>query len=452
MAGAMPAKGFWVIPKRYWGGKGVKRRGVAKSRLVTFGTAYALPSAKPRETVAVNADSPRSKATRNPDPQNPTKELPMLTKLFVRLTILFTATALTSVDGFLTVARAQAVAEPSAVAPTATAATARQQAWLNASINERVLLAEDLGEEGGRAFAKAKGWATVYDGKSWSMVHGPDQVYRAADGTVHMIEAKGGSSQLGKGYGHPQGSSEWAVESAKRVLGSATATEAERLGAQAVIEAATNGKLEVHVVRTTHTLGEPHVAKLEQTTKCSEQASRAAREAIAVAAKSANKAIKEVAKVSDDAARAADDVARLGDDVARSVDDVARATSQSSGLVAGAPAILVPAGIAIDAGMRVVDGIETERRYEMGEISGRERTVAHGRNVAGMAGGMAGAYYGAEAGTAGGAAIGTFFCPGIGTAIGAFIGGFAGGVGGYCAGDTVAAASAEAAIEATYAD
>jgi hypothetical protein len=383
----------------------------------------------------------------------------MFTKLFVQLTILFTATALTSVNGFLTVARAQAVAEPTASAPAATAPTARQQAWLNASINERVLLAEDLGEEGGRVFAKAKGWTTVYDGTSWSLVHGPDQVYRAADDTIHMIEAKGGSSQLGKGYGHPQGSSEWAVESAKRVLGSATATEAERLGARAVIEAAANGTLEVHVVRTTHTLGEPHVAKLEQTTKCSEQASKAARETLAVAAKSANKALNEVAKASDDAAGAAADVARLGDDVtrfgddlARSADDVARATSRSSGLVAGAPAVLGPAGIAIDAGMRVVDGIETERRYEMGEISGQERTVAHGRNVAGMAGGIAGAYYGAEAGTASGAAIGTFFCPGIGTAIGGFIGGLAGGIGGYFAGDAVASASAQAAIEATATD
>jgi hypothetical protein len=315
-----------------------------------------------------------------------------------------------------------------------------------------VLLAEDLGEEGGRAFAKAKGWTTVYDGKSWSMVHGPDQVYRAADDTIHMIEAKGGSGQLGKGYGYAQGSSEWAVESAKRVLGSATATGAERRGAQAVIDAAAKGKLEVHVVRTTHTFGEPHVAKLDQTAKCSEQAAKAAREALTAAAKSANKTLQEVAKGSDDAARAADDVARLGDDLARSADDVARATSKTSGVVAGAPAILVPAGVAIDAGMRVIDGIETERRFEAGEISGRERTVAHGRNAAGMAGGMAGAYAGAEAGTAGGAAIGTFFCPGVGTAIGGFLGGLAGGIGGYFAGDATAAAAAEVAIDATYAE
>ena len=372
----------------------------------------------------------------------------VFTTFFSRITALFAALVLLDAAGILAVARGQAVVDPAAGA--ATSATSRQQAWLNASINERVLLAEDLGEEGGRAFAKAKGWTTVYDGESWSMVHGPDQVYRSADDTIHMIEAKGGSGQLGTGYGHLQGSSEWAVESAKRVLRSQTATE--RRGAQAVVEAAAKGKLEVHVVRTSHTLGEPHVAKLEQTTKCSEQASKTAREALAAVAKSANKTLQEASMASDDAARAADDVARLGDDVARSADDVARATSRSSGLVAGAPAILVPAGIAIDAGMRVVDSIETEQQFEAGVISGRERTVAHGRNAAGMAGGMAGAYAGVEAGTAGGAAIGTFFCPGIGTAVGGFVGGLTGGIGGYFAGDAVAAAGAEAVIDVTYAD
>jgi hypothetical protein len=376
----------------------------------------------------------------------------MFTKFFSRLMILFTAIVLLNAGSFLAVARAQAAAEPATAPSAATAATTRQQAWLNASINERVLLAEELGEEGGRAFAKAKGWTTVYDGKSWSMVHGPDQVYQAADNTIHMIEAKGGSSQLGKGYGHPQGSSEWAVETAKRVLGSTTATDAERQGAKAVIEAAANGKLEVHVVRTTHTLGEPHVAKLEQTVKCSEQATVAARQALSATAKPVSKRLDKVAQSSDDAARAADDIARVSDDLAKSADDFARASARSSGVVAGAPALLVPAGIALDAGIRVVDGIETERRFEAGEISHRERTVAHGRNAAGMVGGMTGAYAGAEAGTAGGAAIGTFFCPGVGTAIGGFLGGLAGGIGGYFAGDAVAAAGAEVAIDATYAD
>jgi hypothetical protein len=374
----------------------------------------------------------------------------MYTKDPSRLTVFSAALVLLVANGFDPVANAQAVAEPTAVGSAATSVTPRQQAWLNASIYERALLAEDLGEEGGRAFAKSKSWAPVYDGKSWSMVHGPDQVYRGADGTVHMIEAKGGSSQLGKGYGHPQGSSEWAVESAKRVLHSSTATEAERRGAQAVLDAAAHGKLEVHVVRTTHTQGEPHVAKLEQTVKCSEQATKAAREAVSAAAKSATKTLKQVANTSDDAALAADDIARAGDDLLRSADDVARASSGGSSALAGASAVLVPVGIALDAGVRVMDGVETERKFEAGEISRRERDIAHGRNAAGMVGGMAGAYGGAEAGAAGGAAIGTFFCPGIGTAIGGFVGGLAGGIGGYFAGDAVAAAGAEAVIDAAY--
>ena len=381
----------------------------------------------------------------------------MFTTILARLTVLFAALVLLNSNGFVAFAHAQAVAELAPASPAATSATPRQEAWLKASINERVLLAEDLGEEGGRAFAKSKGWTAVYDGKSWSMVHGPDQVYRAADETVHMIEAKGGTSQLGKGYGHPQGSSEWAVESAKRVLHSSTANEAERRGAQAVIDAAAQGKLEVHVVRTTHSLGEPHVAKLEQTVECSEQAMKAAREAVNAAAKSGTKTLNDVAKNSDDAARAADDVVRSGDDLLRSgddllrsADDVARASSGAPSAIAGASAVLVPVGIALDAGMRIVDGVETERKFEAGEISRRERDVAHGRNAAGMVGGMAGAYGGAEAGVAGGATIGTFFCPGIGTAIGGFVGGLAGGIGGYFAGDAVAAAGAEAAIDAAY--
>jgi len=151
-----------------------------------------------------------------------------------------------------------------------------------------------------------------------------------------------------------------------------------------------------------------------------------------------------------DAARAADDVVRAGDDFLRSADDVARASSGAPSAIAGASAVLVPVGIALDVGMRVVDGVETERKFEAGEISRRERDVAHGRNAAGMVGGMAGAYGGAEAGAAGGATIGTFFCPGIGTAIGGFVGGLAGGIGGYFAGDAVAAAGAEAAIDAAY--
>ena len=75
---------------------------------------------------------------------------------------------------------AQAFAEPATAGSTTASATPRQRVWLDASITERVLLAEELGEEGGLAFAKSKGWKPVYDGTSWSMVHGLDQVHDAS--------------------------------------------------------------------------------------------------------------------------------------------------------------------------------------------------------------------------------------------------------------------------------
>jgi len=343
---------------------------------------------------------------------------------------------------FVGTAHSQVISEAASEVITSTV-TPRQRLWLDASVNERLLLAEEIGEEGGRAFAHGKSWAPVYDGTEGAMIHGPDQVYRGADGTVHVIEAKGGSSQLGKGYGYSQGSSEWAVQSAKRVLGSPAATDVEQQGARAIIEAASQGKLEVHVVRTTHVLGEPQVAKLENSVKCSGRATELAQEATTATVQHASRTLGKVAQASDDAVRCADDVAR-------SADDAVRATAGASGVGAGYATALGVAGIAIDAGLRVADGIETERKYEVGIISGRERAIAHGQNAGGMAGGMAGAYVGVDSGAAAGAAIGTFFCPGFGTAIGAFFGGLAGGVGGYAAGDAVGAGITGGVIDASY--
>ncbi len=158
--------------------------------------------------------------------------------------------------------------------------TARQQAWLKATVDQRVKLAEQVGDEGARSFAKAKTWNPVFDGTGRALIQGPDQVYLGSDDLVHVIEAKGGSGQLGHAYGHPQGSSEWAVKAAKKVLRHPHATEAERRGAQLILEAASKGRLQVHVVRTSHILGEPRAAVLEQTVKCSDEAASLAQSAL----------------------------------------------------------------------------------------------------------------------------------------------------------------------------
>lgn len=323
------------------------------------------------------------------------------------------------------------------------AGTPRQQAWLQATIDQRVRLAEQLGDEGARAFAQNKGWKPVFDGTARGLAQGPDQVYIGADDVVHVIEAKGGGGQLGHAYGHPQASSEWAVEAAKKVLRHPGATEAERRGAEHVLNAAANGQMQVHVVRTSHVLGEPTAAVLEQTVHVTDDASRLARTALDELASS-------VATTVDDAARSADDLARAADNVARSADDVARAAAEGGTLAKTASKLVLPAAVVLDAGIRVYDGSKTESQYAEGSISLEEREVAHARNAAGMAGGWAGAWAGAECGAMGGAAAGSMVAPGPGTAVGTVIGGIAGGVAGYIGGDAAASAAAEYAVDAVH--
>jgi hypothetical protein len=304
--------------------------------------------------------------------------------------------------------------------------TIRQQAWLKSTVDQRIRLAEQLGDEGARTFAKAKAWTPVFDGIYRTLVQGPDQVYLGSDDLVHVIEAKGGSSQLSHAYGHPQGSTEWAVEAAKRVLRNSSATEAERRGSQLIIEAASKGKLQVHVVRTSHILGEPTAAVLEQTVHCSDEAARIAQSAL------------------DNIART---VAHGTDDAARAVDDLARTAAEGSTVTKTVAKAALPAAIVVDAGFRVRDGIKVEQQYASGMISSQQREIAHARNAAGMAGGWAGAWGGAQIGTAGGATAGTAVAPGPGTAIGGVAGGIAGGIAGYFGGEAVAAATAEWAVD-----
>jgi hypothetical protein len=147
---------------------------------------------------------------------------------------------------------------------------------LNASTEERRLLAEKLGENGAMRWARQQGWRPLLESGKRTVPQGPDMVYQAGDGIVHVIEAKGGSGQLGHAYGHPQGSPEWAVKSAERILKSQAASATEKQAAQAVIEAARDGRLQVHLVRTSHVLGEPTGMALEQTMQCSKEAEKLA--------------------------------------------------------------------------------------------------------------------------------------------------------------------------------
>lgn len=332
-------------------------------------------------------------------------------------------------------AAAQTAAPPEVGPPTTDAlagATPRQRAWLRATPEERVTLAEKLGEDGARAFARQRGWKPVFDGVGRTLRQGPDQVWRDADGIVHVLEAKGGTSQVARAYGHVQGSPEWAVKSAERFLRSARATAGERKAAQAVLEAAANGRLTVDVVRTSHVLGEPTVAVLEQSVNCTDEAARLARGAL-----------ERLARKAATAAGSIDDVARAGEAAAasRTVSTALRTTAR----------VAVPVAVAFDAGLRVNEGVHIERRFAASEITQEQREVEHARNVAGMAGGWGGAWAGAKLGAMGGCYAGTGVAPGPGTVVGGVAGGIVGGVVGYVGGEAAAEAAAEWTVDRVHA-
>ena len=106
----------------------------------------------------------------------------------------------------------------------------------------------------------------------------------------------------------------------------------------------------------------------------------------------------------------------------------------------------VPVALVVDGGIRVNSSAKTERLYQSGKISSREREVAHAGNAAGMAGGWGGAFAGAELGAMGGAAAGSAVAPGPGSVVGGIVGGIAGGVAGYIGGEAAAKTAAKWAV------
>jgi len=362
--------------------------------------------------------------------------------------------------------------------------TPAQEKWLKAKPFERVQLAERIGERGARRFARSRGWQPISDGALSTLRQGLDQVYRDADGAIHVVEAKGGSSQLGRAYGHVQGTPEWAVKAAQRTLRSSKASATEKEAARAVLKAARNGKLQVHVVRTNHVLGEPTGTVLERTSQVTDDAARLAETAIDDLAKqginvvddagrAGDDIVRAVDSLADDAVRSADDIARAGatlaDDAARTGDDVARAAVNlvdDAGRVASMPGkvaswvkgplrvgskVAVPVAVGVDASLRLRDAIETEHKFAAGQITEKQREIEHARNVAGMAGGWGGAIAGAKLGALAGGGLGSCVAPGPGTAVGGGIGAVAGGVAGYLGGETAAEAAAEWTVRKVHA-
>lgn len=333
-------------------------------------------------------------------------------------------------------------------------ATIRQQQWLAATVEQRVALAEQIGEEGARALAKSRGWMPLMDGTNSVLRQGLDQVYRDVDGIIHVVEAKGGGSPLGRAYGYVQGTPEWAVKAAERTIKSPVASAIEKEASKSVLKAACNGNLKVHVVRTNHVLGEPTAATLEETVRAADGAAALARPALDALTQDAVAAVEQESKVGGklpdslrkamaESASEANSAARYGGKAAPETAD-AVATLSKVGPVVSKAALPIAAAIELD--LRVSKGTEIEHQFATGELSQEQREVEHAKNVAGAAGGWAGAWAGAELGAIVGGSGGTCITPGPGTAVGAAVGTIAGGIGGYIGGEAAAEAAAEWAV------
>lgn len=353
--------------------------------------------------------------------------------------------------------------------------TPEQEVWRNTGLEGRRTLGEQIGEQGGRNLAKEMGLEPLFDGITGKAIpQGPDQVYLGKNGRVSVFETKANSSPKNAGYGYVQGSIEHTLKSAEYVLKSTRASEVQKRAARAILKAAAQGKLDVYIVRTFHVQGKVTRTIIEQLVQGAEAHQALAKGIIASLEKSGISIRAKDTGKSTNGVSAKLSPARIG----KKVGEGKMPGGGTNGSVKTAPAIpkAVPVagktgagpavqtvssgvgntvktvaksagiGIAVDVGVRTYHGYQVEQEYKEGHITGNERMVAHGENIAGCVGGWGGAVVGAKGCATAGAALGSFFGP-IGTGVGTVAGGIIGAVGGYMAGDAVASAGARGLLK-----
>lgn len=127
---------------------------------------------------------------------------------------------------------------------------------------------------------KSGGWRPLYDSHTPDCIsQGLDLVYiDPATGRTKVIEAKGGNASVRQSYGYRQSTPEWAVKSSERVLKSSRASAAQQAAARAVIESASEGKLDVLTINTPHMRGVPKAPIVKTDSPVNREATRMARE------------------------------------------------------------------------------------------------------------------------------------------------------------------------------
>lgn len=253
-------------------------------------------------------------------------------------------------------------------------------------LRQQRLLSEAAGEKGARAFAKSQGWTPLFDGTGKTILQGPDQVHQGANGIVHVLEAKGGAVRINSGYGYSQGSSEWAVRSARRVLRSPITSAAEKAAARTILEAASKGRLMIHIVATANLGGAAGVPILKQTVACTPEATTLAQGFLAEFGISGTEAVDAV---SLGTAAAGDGVAVVAPAV-RSASEGFAAGFGRTVLMAGVK-FLLPIAIVADVASHVPAFAQTEQHYGSGEITEQQREREHVDQASRTVGGLTGA-------------------------------------------------------------
>jgi hypothetical protein len=312
----------------------------------------------------------------------------------------------------------------------------QQQWWRTAT--------EAKGEEGARWYAKSMGWTPICDGRSSTLPQGLDQVYRSSDGVVHVIEAKGGSSALGNGYGYKQASTEWAIKAAERTFKFEKASLAELDAAHAVLSAGTQpGRLAVHVVHTSNATGEAGIPVCEQTVVAGKESARLAK-AVNADLEPLFKTFSIGGKESIEglSPRNATGLSTEASAVEHGVETAAGSFATGAKCLKFAGEAALPIVLGADVVVHIHEGQAIDRQYRNGILTVDQRDSAQIKNVCGGLGAWTGVWAGAKLGGAGGAVIGSFI-PGIGTTAGAFIGSFGGSIVGYAGGEAAAEAIAD---------
>jgi hypothetical protein len=129
-------------------------------------------------------------------------------------------------------------------------------------INGKARLVEEMGVEGAQKYVAEVGYEPLYRGEPRKGI-GFDLPPCRDGSRIKVIEAKGGSSRLKPYRGHKQGTIEYTKEVAEWTLRSPSTSAEEKKAAEEVLKAASEGRLDVEVVRTDHVQGRPGLTRVE---------------------------------------------------------------------------------------------------------------------------------------------------------------------------------------------